>query len=187
MADDMPVALQQHQQQHQQQQQQQHQNQQNQQLSSSPYSHSHSSQPPFAQPLTSPANPQFAHSRQTASPLSASNHASPYANPPAAQQSPGLVPSNSQTPMNPPPSQPPTPHSMPAQAQTPLKAAPQSPLSPVAQAREKERISTLLEINNLLLGEVVELQTQGKAGHTGPSTPAEGGKPKQQPSNEYVE
>lgn len=75
------------------------------------------------------------------------------------------------------------------QAQTPVKAVPPSPVSPVAQAREKERMTLLLEINNLLLKEVVDLQSQGKAGHIGPAPPNQDGKPedKQQPSKEYVE
>jgi hypothetical protein len=70
------------------------------------------------------------------------------------------------------------------QVQTPVKAIPQSPISPVAQAREKERMTTLLEINTLLIKEVVELQGQGKAGVV--TQPNEGGD-KPQPSKEYVE
>lgn len=105
----------------------------------------------------------------------------------APQQSPS-VPSNGQLPMNPPASQPAT--SQPMAAQTPVKAVPQSPVSPVAQAREKQRIDTLLEINQVLIKEVMELHTQGKAGQIGPATDAkqEGDKPQAQPpSMEYRE
>jgi hypothetical protein len=75
-----------------------------------------------------------------------------------------------------------------AQVQTPVKAKaePPSPLSPVAQAREKDRMTTLLEINNLIIQEVVELQSQGRAGHIGP-TPPEADKQQQPPAKEYVE
>ncbi|KAF2268566.1 hypothetical protein CC78DRAFT_530010 [Lojkania enalia] len=74
------------------------------------------------------------------------------------------------------------------QTQPPLKAVPQSPVSPAAQARERERISTLLEINLLLIKEGVELQTQGKAGQI--AAPAQDVKPegeKQQATKEYLE
>ncbi len=40
----------------------------------------------------------------------------------------------------------------------------QQPQSPQSLAREKERVSVLLEINSYLLQEVVSLQAQGKAG-----------------------
>ena len=45
------------------------------------------------------------------------------------------------------------------QAQKPML---QPPVSPTFPSREKNRVSTLLEINRLLLQEVVDLQTQGK-------------------------
>ncbi|PSN64421.1 hypothetical protein BS50DRAFT_636603 [Corynespora cassiicola Philippines] len=160
-------------------QQQQHQQQQQHLSSPSPYSSA-----PFQQGLVSPAHQQFVQNRQTASPSSAGNTA--YATPqPQPQRSPSLVPSNSQTPMNPPANQPQA--QQPAQVQTPVKAVPQSPVSPVAQAREKERMTTLLEINNLLIKEVVDLQSQGKAGHIGPSPDGKSEGDKQQPSKEFVE
>jgi len=75
----------------------------------------------------------------------------------------------------------------PSQAQTPVKAVPPSPVSPVAHARSQDRVTTLLEINSLLIKEVCELQSQGKAGQVGQPTDGkpEGDKP--QPSKEYVE
>ena len=88
--------------------------------------------------------------------------------------------------MNPPTSQPAM--SQPMASQTPVKALPQSPVSPVTQAREKQRIDTLLEINQVLIQQVLELYEQGKAGSIGPApdTKQEGEKP-QQPSPEYRE
>ncbi|KAL4790980.1 hypothetical protein BDV19DRAFT_371423 [Aspergillus venezuelensis] len=50
--------------------------------------------------------------------------------------------------------------------------------SPAAVAREKERVSVLLEINSILLQEVINLQSSGKAG--GP--PAQQGSQEQNPS-----
>ncbi|PYI11697.1 hypothetical protein BO78DRAFT_99173 [Aspergillus sclerotiicarbonarius CBS 121057] len=68
--------------------------------------------------------------------------------------------------------------------------------SPATAAREKARVSTLLDINSMLLQEVMNLQAAGKAG--GPSqgsqesNPSPGSdqnpdKPTQRPSPEYVE
>lgn len=48
-----------------------------------------------------------------------------------------------------------------AQAQS---SSPQPPQSPQSFAREKARVSVLLEINSYLLQEVVSLQAQGRAG-----------------------
>ena len=116
---------------------------------------------PFSQALPSPAHQQFAQNRQTASP--AANTGSPYATPQMQQQphqlhqhqqqqhqhqqSPGALASNGQ--------QQPMSQSKPepAQAQTPVKAVPPSPVSPVAQARNQDRVATLLEINSLLIKE----------------------------------
>lgn len=50
-------------------------------------------------------------------------------------------------------------HSQPGQAQG-------QPMSPQSAARERARVSVLLEINTQLLQEVVSLQAQGKAGPT---------------------
>jgi len=76
--------------------------------------------------------------------------------------------------------------------QTPVKAIPPSPMSPVTQAREKQRIDTLLDINQMLIKEVIDLHTQGKAGQIGPTPEVkqEGEKqqpPPQQASPEYRE
>ncbi|KAF2477874.1 uncharacterized protein BDR25DRAFT_250209 [Lindgomyces ingoldianus] len=148
---------------------------------------------PFSQGLSSPAlsaAQKFAqHQQQSQSPSSAGNHVSPYATP-QQQHSPSLAGPNHHSPMATatPTSQPQM--SQPMQTHTPVRAVPQSPVSPVAQAREKERMTTLLEINNLLIKEVVDLQSQGKAGHIGQQPPTQDGKPdgdKQQPSKEYVE
>jgi hypothetical protein len=148
---------------------------------------------PYSQAQPSPAHHQFAPNRQTASP--SSNSGQPYGSPHPQQQpqqqqhqqSPGALPSNGQQhqqqqqPMNQGKAEPP-------QAHTPVKAVPPSPVSPVAHARNQDRVATLLEINSLLIREVCDLQSQGKAGQVGP-VPGEA-KPegdKQQPSKEYVE
>ncbi|KAJ4303391.1 hypothetical protein N0V90_002284 [Kalmusia sp. IMI 367209] len=140
----------------------------------------HQARAPFAQALASPAHQQFVQHRQSASPASQHNTASPYATP-QQTQSPSVPASQA---MNPPTSQPAP--SQPMQAQTPVKQLPQSPVSPVAAAREKQRIDTLLDINQLLIQQVVELHAQGKAGHIGPApdTKLEGEK-QQQASPEY--
>ncbi|KAL4867893.1 hypothetical protein BDV12DRAFT_170502 [Aspergillus spectabilis] len=57
----------------------------------------------------------------------------------------------------------PAPQQTPPQ-QGPLQNAAQAAQSPAAVAREKERVSVLLEINSMLLEEVVNLQSTGKAG-----------------------
>lgn len=76
-----------------------------------------------------------------------------------------------------------------------------SPVNPQAVAREAERVTTLLEINSHLIEEVVNLQSQGKAGTTGqqtptsptaadgnatPNSPVDGGKKKQE-NQEYTD
>jgi|TARA_R110002003_G_scaffold433_12_gene19796 hypothetical protein len=133
---------------------------------------------PYAQALPSPAHQQFAQNRQTASPSSTSGQ--PYAAP-QTQHSPTTLPSNGQ--------QQPMSHIKPEppQAHTPVKAVPPSPVSPVAQARNQDRVTTLLEINSILIREVCDLQSQGKAGQVGQSADGkpEGDKP--QPAKEYVE
>jgi hypothetical protein len=68
----------------------------------------------------------------------------------------------------------------PPQLPTPVKAVPPSPVSPVAHARNQDRVATLLEINSILIREVCDLQSQGKAGQV--EGKAESDKPK-----EYVE
>ncbi|KAI4676094.1 uncharacterized protein J4E84_009711 [Alternaria hordeiaustralica] len=166
------AAMQQAQQQQQQAQQQQHQ------LSSpSPYSNA-----PYAQTMPSPAHHQFAQNRQTASPASTTGQA-PYPTP-QPQPSPSSMQTNGQqTPMNlqlPVKAEPP-------QVQTPVKQVPPSPVSPANPARNADRVATLLDINSILIKEVCELQTQGKAGQVGPTPEGkpEGDKP--QPSKEYVD
>lgn len=148
------------------------------------------SQPPFSQPMPSPAHHQFAQNRQTASP--ASNPGGPYATPqhmnPQSQQTP-----HQQSPMangqqqQQQQSMGQQPKHEPAQAQTPVKAVPPSPTSPVAHARNQDRVATLLEINSLLIKEVCELQSQGKAGQVGQSADGKPEGDKQQPSKEYVD
>lgn len=58
-----------------------------------------------------------------------------------------------------------------AQPQTQAQSGNQQPQSPQSVAREKGRISVLLEINSYLLQEVVSLQAQGKAGSPPTSLP----------------
>ncbi|KAF2271364.1 uncharacterized protein EI97DRAFT_462900 [Westerdykella ornata] len=190
-----------------QQQHQQHQHQQlNHQPQPSPIPFSTAS---FSQPIASPVNPQFVPNRQTASPSSATHHQSPYGSQTPVQHSPIALPANGQLSMppqpqpqpqqpqlqlqQPQPSQPQVqvPQAMTAQpqAQTPIKAQPASPLSPVAQAREKERIQTLLDINMILLREITDLVSQGKGGVVGGSQDSQqaGEKPAQSPSKEYTD
>ena len=71
--------------------------------------------------------------------------------------------------------------------ETPVKTQqPASPVSPGNIAREQERMSTIFEINTLLLKEVVDLQNQGKAGQVGPTPDTKPGE-KPAASKEYVE
>lgn len=65
-----------------------------------------------------------------------------------------------------------------AQAQNQAQSSIQQPQSPQSVAREKARVSVLLEINSYLLQEVVSLQAQSKAG--GPPTSL----PQQSPTQE---
>jgi hypothetical protein len=131
--------------------------------------------------MPSPAHQQFAQNRQTASPASTSGQ--PYATPQPQQSPSALVSNGQQQPMH---LQLPV-KAEPLQVQTPLKAVPPSPVSPVSQARSQDRVTTLLEINSILIKEVCDLQVQGKAGQVGPPQEGktEGDKP--QPSKEYVE
>ncbi|GKZ33631.1 hypothetical protein AbraIFM66950_003655 [Aspergillus brasiliensis] len=83
----------------------------------------------------------------------------------------------------------------PQQHPLPSSAQP-APQSPATAAREKARVSTLLDINSMLLQEVMNLQAAGKAGAPSQgaqeSNPAPGSdqtsdKPTQRPSTEYFE
>ncbi|KAF2808103.1 uncharacterized protein BDZ99DRAFT_392203 [Mytilinidion resinicola] len=69
------------------------------------------------------------------------------------------------------------------------KSVPQSPVSPGAQARDKERVTLLLEINTELLQEICRLQEQGKSGHIGPMPPPkeEGKEDVKAASKEYID
>ncbi|KAI9370302.1 hypothetical protein BJX61DRAFT_100902 [Aspergillus egyptiacus] len=71
----------------------------------------------------------------------------------------------------------PTPQPIPAQ-QAPAQITAQQAQSQATTAREKERVSVLLEINSMLLQEAINLQTAGKAG--GP--PAQQGAQEANPS-----
>lgn len=76
--------------------------------------------------------------------------------------------------------------------QTPARAPsqPRSPQSPAAQAREKERIALLLDINSELLQEMQNLQTQGKGGAPTPEHAAlmkKQGLSAQMASDEYIQ
>ena len=151
------------------------------QQSSSPYS------APYSQAISPPAvsaAQKFNQFHKAASP--SNNHISPYATPQNHQYSSHSEPSQQHPMAAPPTTQPqisqPIPQSM--------KAVAQSPVSPVAQAKEKERVTLLLEINSELLQEIVSLQGQGKAGHIGPMPPKEEGKKESDikpASKEYVE
>jgi len=69
-------------------------------------------------------------------------------------------------------------------------AAPPIPQSPKTQALDRERVTLLLEINQILLQEIVTMQEQGKGGdvqspaHSKPEEKKESSKPA---SKEYVE
>lgn len=136
-------------------------------------------QPAYAHALPSPAQQHFAQNRQIASPSAISGQ--PYATP-QAPPSQGTLPSNGQQqqPMNQPRPEAP-------QVQTPVKPIPHSPVSPVAQARNQDRVTTLLEINSILIREVCELQSQGKAGQVGPPAEGQPEGDKPQASKEFVE
>lgn len=77
--------------------------------------------------------------------------------------------------------------------QSPIKAStplPGNPPSAETAARDQERVTLLLEINQLLLQEIVNLQEAGKGGDV--QSPAKTGdnggeKDKPQASQEYVE
>lgn len=151
---------------------------------------------PYSQTMMSPAHSQFAQNRQTSSPgNSSSNNNSggqPYGTPqPQPQQSPSIMASAGQQQLHQPPhqslGQQGPMKSEPVQVQTPVKAVPPSPMSPVAQARNADRMATLLEINSILIKEVCDLQAQGKAGQVAPSPDGKTDGDKPQPSKEYVE
>ena len=143
---------------------------------------------PYSQAISPPAvsaAQKFNQFHKTASP--SNNHISPYATPQNHQYSSHSEPSQQHPMAAPPTSQPQISQPIP---QSSMKAVPQSPVSPVAQAREKERVTLLLEINSELLQEIVSLQGQGKAGHIGPMPPKEEGKKESDikpASKEYVE
>lgn len=127
---------------------------------------------------TAPAAQKFANVTKGALP----SHVSPYSNsvpqPPrseASQAQPMAAPVNSS-------------HNQEPGTQTPIKSTSLPPTSPGATAREKDRISLLLEINTLLLQEIMTLQSQGKAG-AGAQPPQDGrpAVPAQQASKEYIE
>ncbi|PYH54638.1 uncharacterized protein BO96DRAFT_342299 [Aspergillus niger CBS 101883] len=81
--------------------------------------------------------------------------------------------------------------------QNPLSSSAQpAPQSPATAAREKARVSTLLDINSMLLQEVMNLQAAGKAGapsqgapesNPSPGSDQTSDKPTQRPSTEYFE
>jgi hypothetical protein len=76
--------------------------------------------------------------------------------------------------------------------QSPInKSAPPTPQSPGEQARDRERVTLLLEINQILLQEIVTMQEQGKGGDVqSPANPKQEDKKeaeKPQASREYVE
>jgi hypothetical protein len=71
------------------------------------------------------------------------------------------------------------------------KTAPQTPQSPKSQAQEQERVTLLLQINQILLTEIMAMQEQGKGGDvqtpTAPKPNEEKKEPEKQASKEYVE
>ncbi|KAF2233779.1 hypothetical protein EV356DRAFT_503320 [Viridothelium virens] len=126
-----------------------------------------------------------------------SRHISPYANPQNNGSQP-QTPVHTQTPQQRPMAAPAPPvHAQNGQvAAYPMKApapapAPATPLSPGAQARERDRVILLLDINRVLLQEVLKLQQEGK---TGPlpqpgQNPEEAGGKEGEPraSQEYIQ
>jgi hypothetical protein len=143
---------------------------------------------PFAQPPAPTALGQFSSPQNSAG--TSTSHL-PRSSAHSLPQNMASVPANDLATGPPKPSH--QPSSSQGGAQTPAQAQ--------AAAREKARVSTLLEINSMLLQEVVNLQTAGKAGAppaqqgaqdgSASSTPdqsSEGNKnPAQKPSPEYIE
>ncbi|PYH87662.1 hypothetical protein BO71DRAFT_169163 [Aspergillus ellipticus CBS 707.79] len=146
------------------------------------------------------------------------NFSAQFAQPPVATSMSQFLPpqaaSTSNLPATTAQSFPPTMASMPANNMVPMQQHQQRPVpqpnplqnsaqpaaqSPATTAREKARVSTLLDINSMLLQEVVNLQAAGKAGAPAPpaqpgqeSNPSPGSdqtpdKPAQRSSPEYVE
>jgi hypothetical protein len=116
------------------------------------------SAPPFKSSEPPPAATSSQQSRNMAAPagLLASNN-------PLSERSSVQNGSSGQNPQPHNPSQ--------AQVSNPAQASLQQPQSPQSIAREKARVSVLLEINSYLLQEVVSLQAQGKAGGPPASLP----------------
>ena len=69
------------------------------------------------------------------------------------------------------------------------KMNPPTPLSPGAQARERDRVTLLLDINRVLLQEVLKLQEQGKTGPLPGQNPDEAGSKEgeHRASQEYIQ
>ena len=116
---------------------------------------------------------------QTSMPMTMSPHASTM--PAQVQQQPVATtgPQNTlySTPTR--PAQNPAPAQM--QAQTPTSAPPTAPAaSPTQIARDRARVSVLLDINSALIQEVVNLQASGKAGLVANQPPSQQASPTQE-------
>ncbi|KAF2759965.1 hypothetical protein EJ05DRAFT_484845 [Pseudovirgaria hyperparasitica] len=130
---------------------------------------------------------------QTSSPQT---HASIYSTTPQTSQPPLPPPPPPQSDSNQPsPMAAPTSTQPLAQQGAPVQTrpVPQSPITPEGQAKERERMTLLLDINSELLQELSILQSQGKGGAgggtDGPVGPGGGMKPdgQQQASKDYLE
>ncbi|KAK5010755.1 hypothetical protein BJ546DRAFT_833482 [Cryomyces antarcticus] len=72
--------------------------------------------------------------------------------------------------------------------QSTTKPIPQRSLSPGAQARERERVSVILDINSEILHEAIRLQEEGKGGLTGSDVSVDqNGADAKLPAMEYVD
>ncbi|TKA61991.1 hypothetical protein B0A49_09523 [Cryomyces minteri] len=72
--------------------------------------------------------------------------------------------------------------------QSTTKPIPQRSLSPGAQARERERVSVILDINSDILHEAIRLQEEGKGGLTGSDVSADqNGADAKLPAMEYID
>lgn len=144
---------------------------------------------------TLPTTPAQTYSQNMAS-MSANNMIAAQQQRPVQQQPPQPQPQQQ------PPAQPQTQPQQQQQQPAPSQGTPQPPpqSGPMA-AREKARVATLLDINSMLLQEVVNLQSAGKAGapptqqgaqESNPSPGSDQGSeaskaPAQKPSPEYIE
>ncbi|PWY88317.1 hypothetical protein BO70DRAFT_286256 [Aspergillus heteromorphus CBS 117.55] len=119
---------------------------------------------PFAQPPVAPSMNQYLPPQATSTPSLPATTAQSFPPAMAAMSANNMIPMQQQRPV-------PQPNPM-------QNAAQATAQSPATTAREKARVSALLEVNSILLQEVMNLQAAGKAG----GTPAQQGGQESNPS-----